>query len=38
MKKQHEQKYSSGKERVFVVLARVTYMEHHLGYREGAAE
>lgn len=38
MTKQHEQRYNSGKERVFVVLARVTYMEHHLGYREGVAE
>lgn len=38
MAKQHEQRYNSGKERVFVVLARVTYMEHHLGYREGVVE
>lgn len=38
MTKQHEQKYNSGKERIFVVLAIVTYMEHRLGCKEGVAE
>lgn len=38
MTKQHEQRYNSGKERIFVVLAVVTYKEHRLGYREGVAE
>ena len=38
MTKQHELRFNSGEERIFVVLAIVTYMEHRLGYREGVAE